>query len=91
MDDLQWIMRVLRQIAPKWMEILIKLGMQNDQIMCMIGQTTDHTILLDMGISSWLQQASPAVTLSTLAAALSSLEVGEKQVASEIIKGKFHR
>ena len=91
MDDLPWIMTVLRQIAPKWKEILMKLGMHNDQIMSIVGQTTDHTVLLNMGISSWLQQASPAVTLSTLTAALSSLEVGEKQVASEIIKGKFHR
>ena len=86
MDDLPWIMTVLRQIAPKWMEILMKLGMQNDIISSMMGLATDHTVLLNMGISSWLQQASPTVTLSTLAAVLGN--VGEKDVASEIVTGK---
>ena len=44
MDDLPWIMTVLRQIAPKWMEILMKLGMQNDIISSMMGLATDHTV-----------------------------------------------
>ena len=85
MDDLPWIMTVLSQIAPKWM-VILKLGMQNDIISSMVGLATDHTVLLNMGISSWLQQASPTVTLSTLAAALGN--VGEKDVASEIVTGK---
>ena len=84
-------MTLLRSIAPKWKEILMKLRVQDDQILSIENQTSDDAIRLNTGLSKWLNQSSPMVTLPGLTAALTSPEVGETDVASEIIKGKFRR
>ena len=81
-------MTLLRSIAPKWKEILMKLGVPDDQILSIDNQTSDDTIRLNMGLSKWLNQSSPVATLPGLAAALTSHEVGETDVA---LKGKFRR
>lgn len=69
----------------------MKLGVQNDHIMAMMEGSSDEKVLLNRGMSKWLQQVSPAVTLAALVAALNSPEVGEREVASQIVKGKFSR
>jgi deltex-like protein len=93
LDDMAWIMPLLGRIAPKWKEVLMKIGMPSDQIISMTERVKDEVILLNTGISKWLQQeqASPGVTLDALAAALSSPEVGEEQVASEIVTAGLWR
>ena len=88
-DDLPWIMTLLRPIAKKWKGLLHNLGVQNDHIMSMMDQSRDPAVLLRIGLIKCLKQTT--CTLAGLAAALSSLEVGEKDIASEIVKGKFHR
>ena len=79
-------MTSLRPIASKCKEILIKLGVQNEQ---MLRRKSDATVLLKEGVSEWLN--SQVATLAGLAAALTSHEVGERGIASEIVKGKVHR
>ena len=91
MDDMTWIMPLLRQTVPKWKEILMNVGITNDHILSIRDQAKDEVGVLNMGIGKWLGQESPGVTLVNLAAALSSPEVGEEALASEIVKGKFHR
>lgn len=95
LDDMAWIMPLLRQAAPKWKKILMKIGIQNDTIMSMRDDTKEEELLLNKGVRRWLQQkqGSPKVTLGDLATALSSPEVGEGDLASDIVKGKrnFHR
>ena len=88
-DDLPWIMTLLGRIASKWKKIALALGIQNDRVMAIMEQSSDVTVQLNMGITKWLQQASSAVTLAALAKALSSSEVGEEELATEIVKGKI--
>ena len=85
-DDLPWIMRVLRPISRKWKEIVMGLGVKNDHIMSMMESSKDGAMLLNMGITKWLQQAA---TLAALTETLSSPEIGEGHLASEVMKGKI--
>ena len=84
-EDLQWITRLLRPIAHKWKEVVMRLGVKNDHIMSMMESSKDGAVLLNMGMSKWLQQEA---TLTALAETLSSPEIGEPYLASEIMKGK---
>ena len=85
-DDINWLMPLLSHAAPKWKEILTSIGITNDHIMTMMESGKDGAMLLQMGMKRWVKQAS--ATLGALAAALSSPEVGEGYLASEIVKGK---
>lgn len=87
-DDLAWIMTILRSIAPKWKEILIELGISNDQVLAAMDSSTSPIVRLRMGMSGWLGQISPRPTLVSLAVALRSKAVGETEKASEMLKGK---
>lgn len=84
-------MTLLGPISAKWKEIVTTLGVPNDYTLAMMEKSNDPVILLNMGISKWLQQTSSAVTLAALDRALSSSEVGEEVLATEIVKGKFYR
>ena len=84
-------MTFLRPISHKWKEIVTTLGVPNDYTLAVMGSCSDVRILLNKGITKWLQQASSAVTLAALARALSSSEVGEEELASKIVKGTFYR
>ena len=88
-DDINWLMPLLSHAAPKWKEILTSIGITNDHIMTMMESGKDGAMLLQMGMKRWVKQAS--ATLGALVAALCSPEVGEGYLASEIVKGKFHR
>ena len=77
-------MCLLRPIAHKWKEVVMRLGMKNDYIMALIERSKDGAVILNMGMSKWLQQEA---TLIALAEALSSPEIGEPYIASEITKG----
>ena len=68
---------------------MMALGIPNDYAISMMGKCEDPVVLLNMGMSNWLQQASSKVTLGVLARALRSPEVGEDHLASEIVKGKL--
>ena len=84
-------MPLLRRAAPKWKKILMKIGIQNEAIMQMMNSTQDERVLLTMGVNRWLKQKQTEVTLAALVAALSSPEIGERDIAAEIVTGKFHR
>jgi hypothetical protein len=89
LDDLDWIMPLLRKAAPNWKKILMKIGMDNEAVM---GTTTkDEVVLLHVGVRRWLKQKQARATLDTLISALCNPEVGEGHVASEIMTGKFQR
>ena len=90
-NDLPWIMTLLRPISHKWRKIVTTLGVPNDYTLAVMGSCSDVKVLLNKGITKWLQQASSAVSLAALARALSSSEVGEEELASEIVKGKSYR
>ena len=91
-DDMSWIMPLLRRAAPKWKLILTEIGMPNDQIMSLMKRKKDEVVLLEMGVSKWLrEQPRPGATLADLVKALCGMEVGEEEVASEILKGKSIR
>ena len=64
----------------------MRLGIKNDHIMAMMDSSKDGAVLLNMGMAKWLQQAA---TLTALTGALSSPELGESYLASEIMKGKI--
>jgi deltex-like protein len=87
-EDLPWITRLLRPIAHKWKEVVMRLGVKNDHIMAMMERSSDGTVLLNMGMSKWLQQEA---TLTALTKALSSPELGESYLASEIMKAGLQR
>ena len=86
LDDMDWIMPLLRKAAPKWKKILMKIGLRNEDIM---STTKDEAVLLHMGMGRWLRQKQARATLDTLISALCSPEVGESDVASEILTSKF--
>lgn len=67
------------------------LGVPNDYTLAVMEKSSDVVLLLNMGISKWLHQASSGVTLAALARALSGSELGEEELASEIVKGTFYR
>ena len=91
-DDMSWIMPLLRRAAPKWKLILTEIGMPNDQIMSLMKRRKDGVVLLEMGVSKWLREHTPpGATLADLVKALCGVEVGEEEVASEILKGKSIR
>ena len=88
MDDLAWIMTILRSVAPKWKEVVMELGASNNRVLSMMEKSSDPTVLLNMGLSGWLGQTSQKPTLVALARALRSKALGETEKASEIVKGK---
>ena len=83
-EDLPWIMTLLRPITHKWKEVVMRLGVKNDHIMAMMERSSDGAVLLNLGMSKWLQQAA---TLTALTEALRSPELGESYLASEVMKG----
>ncbi|CAI8036809.1 Uncharacterized protein STK_23830 [Geodia barretti] len=86
-DDMSWIMPLLRRAAPKWKLILTEIGVPNDYIMSLMKRRKDGVVLLEMGVSKWLRgHAPPGATLADLVKALCGVEVGEEEVASEILK-----
>ena len=85
-EDLPWIMVLLRPIAHKWKEVMMRLGVKNDYILAMLERSSDGAVLLNMGMSKWLQQAA---TLTALTEALSSPELGEGDLSSEVWKSKI--
>ena len=84
-------MPLLRRATPKWKKILMKIGIQNEVIMLIMNSTQDERVLLNMGVNRWLSQKQTEVTLAVLVSALSSPEIGERDIAAEIVTGKFHR
>ena len=78
-------MPLLRPIAHKWKEVVMRLGVKNDHIMSMMETSKDGAVLLNMGMIRWLKQEA---TLTALTEALSSPKIGEPYLASEIMKGK---
>ena len=88
MKDLTWLMMQLKSIAPKWKEVVIELSPSNDQLLSMMGSSSDPVVQLNRGLNRWLMQTTPAPTLGALARALSSKAVGEREKATEIVKGK---
>ena len=87
-EDLPWIMTLLRPITHKWKEVIMALGVKNDYILAMLERSSDGAVLLNMGMSRWLQQVA---TLAALKEALSSPGIGEIYIASEVMKGKIRR
>ena len=79
---------VLKSIAPKWKEVMMELGTSNDQLLSMMESSSDPIIQLNKGLTRWLMQTTPKPTLEALAGALSRKAVGEKEKATEIVKGK---
>lgn len=88
-DDMAWIMPLLKRAAPKWKQILKKVGVPNDYIIWLAGRSKEEDLLLDMGVSKLIrEQTSTGAILADLVKALCSPEVNEGDVASEIMKGK---
>ena len=87
-DDLAWLMYILRSITTKWKELVLELSHSNEEVITIVGGATGPYSRMNKGITRWLQKTYPIPTLKALVRALSSKAVKEAGVASDIMKGK---